>query len=167
MKSIWGVTGVIYILAKPLQKLSNTAIIPFQNPNILTPSQWMLYVASCTFMGYVEGYKSFQKKFAPLVVKRSFTLNQSTGVKVLLAPLYCIGLFGATKKRMIVSWSLLFGISILSYSVKLLDDVSRIIIDAGVVVGLLWGIFSILLQYISTTVLHIPNEINPELPHEM
>jgi len=81
------------------------AVEPFlaESSLVLSPFQWSLYALSCLFFAYAEGYKGFHKKFAPLVVKRSFTLVIGTpqGNNVLnyfLAPLYSMGFWGATKK---------------------------------------------------------------------
>ena len=74
------------------------------------------YIVTCLWFAYVEGYKGFQQKFSPLVVKRSFTLqpgqNGTSWFHFLLAPLYSMGLIHATKKRKIVSWSVTVGVAV-------------------------------------------------------
>lgn len=82
----------------------------------------------------MEGYKGFQQKFSPLVVKRSFTLGSGSTsfLHYLLAPLYSMGLFHATKKRMIVSWSVTIGVAAIVAAVKRLPYPYRNIVDAGV-----------------------------------
>jgi len=59
-----------------------------------------------------------------------------------------MGLFHATKKRKIVSWSVTSGVVILVALVKKLSYPWKNIVDAGVVVGLSWGAISIMLIYL-------------------
>ena len=74
------------------------------------------------YRAYAEGYKAFQLKFAPLVVRRSFTIVEDPSIlKIVLAGPYSMGLFGATKKRKIVSWSITGGVFILAAVVKVCD----------------------------------------------
>jgi hypothetical protein len=114
----------------------------------------------------VEGYKGFQTKFSPLVVKRAFTLvpGQSNVLHLILAPLYSMGLFHAQKKRLIVSWSVTIGIAGIVAAVKRLPYPYRNIIDAGVVAGLTWGSISILILYVKAMVTGTLPTIDPALP---
>lgn len=113
-----------------------------------------LYALCCLFFAHAEGYKGFQKKVAPLVVKRSFLLSgtDSTpdwGITVLLnyifAPTYSVGLFRANKKRLITSWCVSMGVAIMVATAKRLPPIWRCIVDAGVVVGLSYGSLSVIL----------------------
>jgi hypothetical protein len=111
-----------------------------------------MYALSCLIFAYVEGYKGFHLKFSPLVVKRSFTLVIGTPqgnnpLNYVLAPLYSMGLFAATRKRWITSWSVTLGVAAIVAAVKRLPLVSRCIIDAGVLVGLTVGSLSIVYHY--------------------
>ena len=63
-----------------------------------------------------------------------------------------MGLFHATKKRMIVSWSVSLGVAGIVAAVKKLPYPYRNIVDAGVVVGLTWGCISILAHYVKALV---------------
>lgn len=104
------------------------------------------YTAMCLWFAYVEGYKGFQTKFSPLVVSRSFTLcgNGKTPFHhILFGPFYSMGLFHATKKRKIISWSVTTGVAMIVALVKRLPYPWRNIVDAGVVVGLTWGTLAI------------------------
>lgn len=107
---------------------------------------------SCLFFAYAEGYKGFHLKFAPLVVKRSFTLVIGTPqgnnpLNYLFANLYSMGLWAATKKRVIVSWSVSLGVAAIVAVVKKLPPVQRCVLDAGVLVGLTVGSASIVYHY--------------------
>ncbi|CAJ1928794.1 unnamed protein product [Cylindrotheca closterium] len=155
--SMWGSMGVVYILVKAIKRVLPIAIEPLKSGSSLALSkiQWGLYAATCLFFAYAEGYKGFQLKFSPLVVKRSATLVPGTKqgnnpLNYLLAPLYSMGLINATKKRLIVSWSVSMGVAMIVALVKRLPPISRCIMDAGVVVGLTWGSLSIQLFYLRT-----------------
>ena len=96
------------------------------------------------FMAYAEGYKGFQLKFSPMVVERAFSLSSNPSIlNYILAGPYSMGLFNAPKKRIIIGWSLTVGIFALVKLVKLLPYPFRSIVDAGVVVGLSYGLLSI------------------------
>lgn len=152
--SIWGSFGVVYILAKAISRVLPIALEPFRSTSAsaFSPVQWSLYAASCLFFAYAEGYKGFHLKFAPLCVKRSFTLVIGTPqgnnpLHYLLAPLYSMGLFQATRKRLIISWGVSLGVAAIVAVVKKLPPTPRCILDAGVVVGLTLGSASILYHY--------------------
>jgi hypothetical protein len=99
-------------------------------------------------MTYAEGYKAFQTKFSPLIVRRAVDLNERrTFLNIVLAGPYCMGLFGATKKRMIVSWSVSAGVLAVVHVVKKLPYPWRSIVDGGVVCGLTYGALSICWLY--------------------
>jgi len=133
------------------------ALDPFYEASslVLSPLQWSLYAMSCLFFAYAEGYKGFHTRFAPLVVKRSFTLVIGTRqgnnpLNYLLAPLYSMGLWGATAKRQKVSLALNLGIVMIVALVKKLPPAPRCIVDAGVVVGLTIGSASIFYHYVNS-----------------
>ena len=153
LASLWGAAGVAYILMKAIRRVIPIAMEPFSKADGVVPLtnfQMGAYVLTCLFFAYAEGYKGFQLKFSPLVVARSFTLQPKTSPihHLLLAPLYSMGLFHATKKRMIVSWSVTIGVATIVAAVKRMPYPWRNIVDAGVVVGLSWGTISILGGYI-------------------
>jgi hypothetical protein len=75
-----------------------------------------------------------------------------------------MGLFYATRKRLIISWCVSIGVGIIVGIVKKLPPTSRCILDAGVVVGLSIGSLSILYHFIKSIVTgKLPN-IDPCLP---
>jgi len=157
--SVWGSFGVIYILAKAIFRVLPIALEPFYGDSslVLSKIQWSLYTLSCVFFAYAEGYKGFHKKFAPLVVKRSFTLvigsaQGNNPLNYFMAPLYSMGLWGSTPKRRTVSWCLSLGIAVIVALVKKLPPAPRCILDAGVVVGLTVGSASILYHFASSIV---------------
>jgi hypothetical protein len=123
------------------------------------------YALTCLFFAYAEGYKGFQLKFAPLVVARSLSVTLHSPLHHhIFAPMYSMGLFHATKKRMIVSWSVTLGVAAIVAAVKRLAYPWRNIIDAGVVVGLTWGSAAIALGYLRALFTGKLPDIDPCLP---
>lgn len=140
---LWGVFQVVSILANAIKRLVPVALQPFQQ-NDLQPMHWVMYVAWCLVMAYSEGYRAFQLKFSPMVVSRAFDLvNNTSFFNLLLSGPYCMGMFNASRKRMIVSWCITAGVFSLVKLVKFLPYPYRSIVDAGVVVGLSYGTLSI------------------------
>lgn len=170
LASLYGSGGVIYILLKAIKRVLPIALEPFQGGSVqpLSTLQLGAYILTCIWFAYVEGYKGFQQKFSPLVVKRSFTLipgkNNTKWYHYLLAPLYSMGLIHATKKRLIVSWSVSTGVALIVAAVKRLPYPYRNIIDAGVVAGLSWGSISIVVLYIKSWMTGTPPTADANLP---
>lgn len=139
--------------------------------------QWVMYGGFSALMAYAEGFKGFQKKFSPLVVKRALTLDASAEdgggrrrrragpLRILLAGPYSMGLFHATKKRKTVSWGLTTGVLCLVQLVKRLPYPWRSIVDAGVVVGLSYGTLSICVIWARALMGRAPS-IDPALPED-
>jgi hypothetical protein len=140
--AIWGILGLSLILGRGL-----TCLYPYAQELCGTPFAWFHWVglaASLAFMGYAEGYKGFQLKFSPRVAARAFYIKQNpTFARVLFAPLFCMGFFHATRKRKIVSYCLTLMIVGLIIWVRNLPQPWRGIVDAGVLLGLGWGLVSI------------------------
>ena len=146
--ALWGVLQVLSILLNAVKRLRERALLPLKKRD-LNMTQWCLYFASIVVMMYKEGYEAFQLKWAPLVVKRAFMLGSSpdyplTIANVLLAGPYAMGMFCATRNRMIVSWSVTIGVTSLVQVVKKMPYPYRNIVDAGVVFGLSYGSIALL-----------------------
>ena len=137
--AVWGTFGVLAILGQAIYRLTPLAIEPFEADMLST---WQIAVCAVwTIVSlYSEGYKGFQKSFSPRVVARAFHLaNNPRPLFVILAPLYCMAMFHATRKRLIVTYvfyTVLIGVIVLVHQ---LDQPWRGIIDAGVVAGIVYG----------------------------
>jgi len=106
--------------------------------------QWSALAAGVAFMGYAKGYGIFHRRFSPRFAARALYLKQNpTFVRILLAPLFCMGYFHATRKRKIVSFAMTAMVVGLILLVRRLDQPWRGIVDAGVILGLGWGLVSI------------------------
>ena len=175
LASLWGTGGFCYILLRSIRKIAPIALEPFWKGTAeaavpLSRPQLALYAATCLYFAYVEGYKGFQLKFSPLVVSRSLTLRPLGGgsgpVRVLLAPLYSMGLFHASRRRLVVSWSVTLGVAAVVAAVKRMPYPYRNIVDAGVVVGLTWGMLSIVASYVGAVCVRGTSPCDPCLPEE-
>ncbi|MEW5746072.1 MAG: hypothetical protein AB1805_11630 [Nitrospirota bacterium] len=141
--AFWGVAGVALLLGSAMYRLGAVALTAFAHE--LSPSHWASLLLVILFMAYAEGYRGFQQRFAPRVAARARYLRQHPrALHLLLAPLFCMGFFHATRRRRLTSLSVTFTIVALILCVRLLPQPWRGIIDAGVVIGLAWGLFSLL-----------------------
>ena len=140
----WGVAGVIAFLLTAILRLSPR--IGELTDYSLSALQWMVLVGFTLWMAWAEGYKGFHRAFSPRVVARARYLKTVSGkpLLLLLAPAFCMGYFHATRKRMIVSWTLTSVIVGLILLLRITPQPWRGIIDTGVVTGLMLGIMSLL-----------------------
>lgn len=138
----WGVVGVSALLLRAIIGLSPRAFKAIEGG--LTTWQWTVLIAFALFMLAAEGYRGFQKKFSPRTAARVRHLrDHPTSLRVILAPVFCMGFFHANRKTRLTAMILTLGIIILVLSVTYLcPDPWRGIIDFGVVLGLSWGLVS-------------------------
>lgn len=165
---LWAVVGVSLLLGNPVYRLGKRALDSFDLA--WTPIHWIALAVCLIFMGYSEGYKGFQKAFSPRAASRTRYLRDNpTVLRVVLAPFFVMCFFGATKKRLIVSWVLLLTIIGLILLVQQLpaDKPWRGIIDAGVVFGLSWGLITFwayLIPALTRATFDVPPELNEPVP---
>lgn len=163
---MWGVLGVAAYLGYGVKKV--VPIVVAGCGAIDRPWQWGFLAATLLFFAYVEGYKGFQKGFAPRVVSRAWAVSERSPLAPLwhkiLAPAFCIGYFHGTKARVISSWSVTTIIFLVVVGVKRLANPYRAIIDAGVIVGLAWGVASVLTIFVGSRLAGKPPKFNPSLP---
>lgn len=143
MAACWGVVGILVFLSFPTYRLFNRAWYEL-NSGMLEWYHWLCVALSIGFMAYAEGYQGFQQSFSPRVAARAKYLSEQANFQqACLAPLFCMGYFGASKRRQISSIMLTCMIILLILLVSLLPQPWRGVVDIGVVVGLLWGIISL------------------------
>ncbi len=141
--AIWGVTGVMLLLGSAVYRLLPFIIELFRDH--IEMWQVAILIAWCAIMVYSEGYKAFGKQFSPRVVARAQYLSRTaTWPRIILAPLFCVGYFGASRKRIIASTALTTGVVGLILVVHTIAQPWRGIIDSGVVLGLACGILYLL-----------------------
>jgi hypothetical protein len=140
--TLWAVIGISTLLGQAMFRLTPLAWQAWNQS--LTLFQRGLFAFTVVFFAYAEGYRGFQKRFSPRVVKRAYYLGQNPSLwRVVFAPFFAMSLFGSTQRQQRVSWSLVVGITCLVILVRQLPQPWRGIVDAGVVVGLGWGLASV------------------------
>ena len=141
--AVWGLLGILALLLSAVLRLWPLVEDAFAHP--LTWYHRVSLLAIALGMAYFEGYKGFQMAFSPRTAARArYLLHNPRPLHVILAPLFCMGYFYATKRRKITSISLTLGIVILIVMMRFVAQPWRGIVDLGVVVGLAWGIVSLL-----------------------
>lgn len=146
--ALWGIFGFIMILCQAIVRLAGRAYEPLAAGD-LQAYHYVLFAVSIVFNAYFEGYRAFQLQVAPRVMARASHLAQHPRpLHVVLAPLFCMSLFHATRKRLIISWSVYAGIITLVVLVRQLPQPWRGIVDAGVVAGLSWGVVAIVAAFV-------------------
>ena len=140
---VWGLGGVVAILLGAVARLTPRAISAFSEP--LGAGHYAFAAFWLVFMLYTEGYRGFQKRFSPTCVGRAFWLADNPSLlRLLLAPLFCMGFFHGTRKRLITSWALTSGVVLIVLVVHRLPQPARGLIDLGVVAGLTYGVATVL-----------------------
>lgn len=140
----WGILGAAGLLASAAVRLQPVALAAF-TARPLGAGAWTGAVASAALIGYFMGHRGLARGFAPRVVARALHLaRHPRPAHAALAPLYCIGLVHASRRRLIMSWVLLAAMVGLVVLVRQLPQPVRGFLDAGVVLGAAWGAAAVL-----------------------
>lgn len=138
----WGLGGVVMLLLQAVLRLAPRAAEAIESG--LTPFQWGTLILWCAVSAYAEGHRGFYRQFAPRVVARAFHLaGLPLTWRTALAPAFCMSLFHATRRSLVRAWVLVAGICALVALVSRFPQPWRGIVDAGVVLGLVWGVVAI------------------------
>jgi len=160
--AIWGVLGFSLILLDAINRLAHIAAHALDAG--LTLFQWLCLLLVVVALAYFEGYRGFQKKFSPRCAARLYYLyRHPEPAAVLLAPLFCMGFFRATPGPLRFAW---VGTTLIVILVVILHGAAqpwRGIIDAGVVVGLSWGLVSFWVS-VGQTFSSGTYPVSPEVP---
>lgn len=159
----WGIGGVLAMLMFAVYRLTPIAL-DLTNIN-LDGWHWLALLFSIVYMAYAEGYQGFHKGFAPrVVVRATYLRNNPRILHVLLAPFFCMGFLHATRRRLLLSYSLTTMIIGLVIIMKMLPQPWRGIVDAGVVTGLFLGVCSIVYFLVQSVTAPERLIFSPELP---
>lgn len=141
--ALWGLAGVILFIGWAVVRLTPVAFEAWGMPwGVL---EWLVAVVWLIFMLVGEGYRGFQRGFAPRVAARArYLRDHPRWLHVGLAPLFCMGFIYATRRRKIVSVAVTSGIVVLILLVRMLPQPWRGIVDLGVIAGLGWGMLAII-----------------------
>ena len=141
----WAVIGWSATLAFAIVRLAVVATEGLAGG--LTLTQALVLALNTLALGWAEGYRGFQKRFSPRTAARVLYLREhATPGMALLAPLFCIGYFGATPRVLRLAWIGTAMIVLLVVVVHQLPQPWRGIVDVGVVLGLSWGLVSFLVM---------------------
>ena len=139
--AVWGIAGIAALLGYAVWRLAGVAAAAWNHD--FHVHHWLVLAAHVAFMAWSEGYRGFQQSFSPrLVARAKYLMAHPRPAHVLLAPLFCMGYFHTTRRRMISVYALTVFIVVLIVAVRWLPQPWRGIVDAGVVVGLTWGLVS-------------------------
>jgi cytochrome bd-type quinol oxidase subunit 1 len=164
ISAVWGLGGPLLLLVLAIGRLLPRAIEAhaFEFSWI----HWLAFIAILLFMAYSEGYKGFQVSYSPRVAARArYLLSHSTPTRAVLAPLFCMGFFHAPRRRRITAALLVAMIVAFIVILQRVPQPWRGIVDAGVVLGLAWGV-------VATAILGVKAltaesfEHDPEVPFE-
>ncbi|EYF02904.1 hypothetical protein [Chondromyces apiculatus] len=160
---LWGVGGVVLLLAEAIVRLGMLALRLLRTHS-LTTAQTVMLVVWTLLICYAEGYRGFQQRFSPRVVARAlYIAAHPKPLLVAFAPLVCMGFFHATRRLLIVSWSLLVGIVGLVVLIRFLPPIYRAIVDVGVALALTWGTAAIVV-FLVRALAGKPPAISPDVP---
>lgn len=158
----WGFFGVAAVLVYAIVRLTPHVVTAIETG--LTPFQWLLLIANTGFMAWSEGYRGFQCRFSPRVAARVlYLLLNPTPLRAVLAPVFCIGYFHARRPGLIAAWAGTLAIVVAVLLVQFLSQPWRGILDAGVVVGLSWGLVTFA-HMVWLTMRHGRFQKAPEVP---
>ena len=117
--------------------------------NGLNVIQWTALVVVVVGMAYAEGYRGFQKSFSPRSAARTYYLYRNPQpLAVILAPLFVMGFFRASRGPLLFAWVGTALIVMVIVALQMSQQPWRGIVDAGVVVGLSWGLISFLVELV-------------------
>jgi len=160
--AIWGLAGVSALLAWAVVRLTPYTVELWHLD--LQWYHWGLLLTNIVFMAYTEGYKGFQLGAAPRLGARVRYLYQNpTLIHVIFGPFFCSSYFHTTHRRLIARYILTSMVILLIIIVSRFEQPWRGIVDAGVLIGLVWGLIAIL-YYGIKALLDDEFDISPELP---
>jgi hypothetical protein len=140
---LWGVGGFTLLLVFAIARL-----VPLAAASTAYPwhaGHVVLLLVNVAVMAWFEGYRGFQRSYSPRLAARALHLRRhATPLKAALAPLLCMGFLWAPRRRVVAAWLLTLGIVAVVLLYRLLPQPWRGILDAGVVVGLCWGLVATL-----------------------
>ena len=142
LAATWGIAGVLLLIGAGMARLTRFGLAAFDYP--LQMRHWAFFVVFLLFMLISEGYRGFQKSFAPRVAARARELQLDPHpLQAFLAPLVCMGFIYATPRRMLRSYGLAGAIVIFVLIVRQLAQPWRGLVDLGVAAGLFWGVVAL------------------------
>lgn len=145
--ALWALVGIFFLLGFAIYRLAPLAAVAIRSS--LSWWQWVILGVFVLFMAYSEAYRGFQKAFSPRFAARCRYLREHpTFLRVVLAPFFAMAYFDAPRRRRIAAYALTLGVIGLVVIVQRLHQPWRGIVDAGVVVGLAWGLAATVVYWV-------------------
>lgn len=145
----WALLGVCALVGQAILRLAPRAAEALVDERT-TSFQLGVTVAWVCSNAYLEGYRGFQKRFVPRVVARAAYLeSHPTWLRQLFAPGFVMGYFDARPRVLATAWGLTALIVLAVTIVSRIAQPYRGMIDAGVVVGLVWGLAALLVGVVN------------------
>lgn len=156
----WSAGAVAFLLLQAAVRLLPRALEALESSSL---PQLLAYAACVALLGYTEGYKAFHRQFIPRVVARTQALlRRPDPLRVLFGPLFVMSLFDATRRRLVISWTVTLGVVLLILIVQQLPMPWRGMVSGGVVISLLWGVAR-MVQLFGRAVTGTLAPVDPEL----
>lgn len=137
----WAIVGWSAVLLIAISRLGAITVQGFAVE--WSAWHWVVFVGNALFMAYAEGYRGFELKFSPRAAARVLWLLRHADWRLAaLAPLFLIGYFAAERRIVRLTWAgtaVIIGLVVVFHR---LPQPWRGILDAGVVIGLSWGLVS-------------------------
>lgn len=141
--ALWGIGGVAAVLIFAVVSMGHHTVEAVAAGLVLV--EWLALLGNSAFMAWMVGYRSLQQRFSPRIAARALHLYLAPSIgRLLLAPLFCTGYFGATPRLRRMVWigsALILGAVLLGSRIP---QPWRGILDAGVLVALSWGTVTLL-----------------------
>jgi uncharacterized membrane-anchored protein YitT (DUF2179 family) len=142
--ALWGITGILLLIGYALARLLPPTVEAFTYDFFWY--HWAVLALNTAVALYLKGYRGFQRGLSPRVAARAkYIFRDASLVRLLLAPLFCLGYFHINRKKQIVTILMTVGMVFFILLVRLLAQPWRGIVDAGIVLGLGWGFISLLI----------------------
>jgi hypothetical protein len=113
---------------------------------------WALAAGWIAALCFFQGYLGLQRGFSSRIVLRAdYLAHNPRLVDGALAPLFCMGLVNASRRRRIAGWATVAVMVALVIVVSRLPQPWRGLVDAGVAAGLVWGLVALVVFALRAT----------------
>jgi hypothetical protein len=148
--AVWGVGGFLALLGFAILRLLAPALDTFSHP--LLWYHWLALAGVTALLLYLKGYRAFQRGLTRRVVSRALSLRARPDVlRVLLAPVYCMGYFGAGVRKQVTMILLTLAMVGLILVFSRIDQPWRGIVDFGLVAAFAWAFAATVIRCLAPT----------------
>lgn len=142
---IWAVGGVAITFAVAIFRLADRGLAVIRGG--LDPAEWLVLLLLTAAFVYGEGIRALARRWVPFVIGRTAELAGRPPLRdQLLAPLYAMGLVGASRRMLIRCWAGVFAIAAAVFIVRAFPEPWRGLVDFAVAAALVCGLVAIVVQ---------------------